>query len=84
VNKDQAASVKSLLEAGNPDSATTVTAQPDGVRVTISGPHASPGESGPGTGNVEMILRDDSDLLKRYLLVKAARVINAQNSRAAG
>jgi hypothetical protein len=63
MNKRQAAEWKSLFESGNPDGGTTVTAQPDGMHVTISTPTAVPGHAGPGTHQVELRLADDSPFL---------------------
>jgi hypothetical protein len=83
VNEDQAAALKRLLEAGHPDAGTTVTPHSEGVDIKISGRQVAPGMSGPGTGNVEMRLRDDSPFLERYLAVRAARAIRAEDSRAA-
>jgi hypothetical protein len=73
VNEDQATALKSAIEAGNPDAGTTVTPQPDGVTVTISGPLKAPSLSGPGviTG-VELRLRGDGAFMKRYRMIRAA------------
>lgn len=49
MNEDQAAVLKSVIEVGNPDAGTTVTAQPDGAEITISGPLKAPSLSGPGS-----------------------------------
>jgi hypothetical protein len=46
VNKRQAAALKSVLEAGHPDAATTVTACAGGAEITISGTPKTPGLSG--------------------------------------
>ena len=74
MNMEQAAALKSVIEAGHPDAGTTVTAQPDGVRVTISGPVKSPGLSGPGGSiDVELRLREDGPFMTKYLMVWAAR-----------
>jgi hypothetical protein len=64
MNQRQAAALKSVLEAGHPDTATTVTAVPGGAEVTISGPVTSPGLSGPG-GSADVVLRlgENSPLL---------------------
>lgn len=56
MNRRQAAALKSVLEAGHPDAATTVTAVPGGAEVTISGPLMTPGLSGPG-GTADVVLR---------------------------
>jgi hypothetical protein len=56
MNRRQAAALKSVIEAGHPDAATTVTAQADGAAVTISGPLTAPGLSGPG-GTADVVLR---------------------------
>jgi hypothetical protein len=64
MNKRQAAALKSVIEASHPDAATTVTAQPDGAAVTISGTMGTPGLSGPGgPGDVVLRLGDDSPFL---------------------
>ncbi|MGH3291142.1 MAG: hypothetical protein ACRDP7_05010 [Trebonia sp.] len=63
MNRRQAAQWKSLFESGNPDGGTTVTAQPDGVHVTLSTPTADLGLAGPGTHQVELRLADDSPFL---------------------
>jgi hypothetical protein len=74
MNEEQAVALKSVIEAGHPDAGTTVTAQPDGVRVTISGPVKSPGLSGPGGSiDVELRLREDGPFMTKYLMVRAAR-----------
>jgi hypothetical protein len=68
VNERQAEALKRLIEAGHPDAATTVKAEPDGAEVTISGPRKSPGVSGSGTAmDVELRLSDDGPLM-RFLL----------------
>ncbi len=67
MNERQAQALKNLIEAGNPDAGTTVTPQPDGVHVTISGPQASPGLSGPGGMNAELRLADDSPWLSYFM-----------------
>lgn len=68
MNQKQAAALKNVMEAAHPDAGITVTAQPDGAEVTISGPLKAPGLSGPGNAtDVEMHLRDDSPFLARYL-----------------
>lgn len=56
MNRRQAAALKSVIEAGHPDAATTVTAQPDGAAITISGTVKTPGLSGPG-GTADVVLR---------------------------
>lgn len=58
MNQRQAEALRHLMEAGHPDAAVTVTAQPGGARVVISGPGMLPGTSGQGT--VSLGLRDDS------------------------
>lgn len=74
MNEEQAAALKSVIEAGHPDAGTTVTAQQDGVRVTISGPVKSPGLSGPGGSiDVELRLREDGPFMTKFLMVWAAR-----------
>jgi hypothetical protein len=73
MNEDQAAALKGVIEAGNPDAGTTVTAQPDGARVTISGPLKAPSLSGPGVvTDVELRLREDGPFMTRYLIIRAA------------
>ncbi len=73
MNEDQATALKSALEAGNPDAGTIVTSQPDGVRVTITGPLKAPSLSGPGViTDVELRLRDDGPLMRRYRMIRAA------------
>ena len=85
MNEDQAAALKSIIEAGNPDAGTTVTAQPDGAKITISGPLKAPSLSGPGViTDVELRLREDGPFMTRYLKVRAARAAgNCQDSRTA-
>ena len=56
MNRRQAAALKSVIEAGHPDAATTVTAQPDGAAITISETVKTPGLSGPG-GTADVVLR---------------------------
>jgi hypothetical protein len=74
VNEDQAAAWKSVIEAGNPDAGTTVTAQPDGAEITISGPLKAPSLSGPGViTDVELRVREDGPFMTRYLKVRAHR-----------
>jgi hypothetical protein len=72
MNRRQAAEWKALFESGNPDGATTVTAQPDGMHVTLSTPIADLGQSGPGTRQVELRLADDSPFLL-FMLVQHMR-----------
>ncbi len=73
MNEDQATALKRAIEAGNPDAGTIVTPQPDGVRVTISGPLKAPSLSGPGViTDVELRLRDDGPFMKRYRMIRAA------------
>ena len=63
MNRRQAAKWKTLFESGNPDGGTTVTAQADGVHVTLSTPTADLGLAGPGVRQVELRLADDSPFL---------------------
>jgi hypothetical protein len=67
VNEEQAAALSGLLESRNPDAGTTVTPQPDGVEITISGPLRSPGVSGPGSTATEFRISHDGPVM-RYLL----------------
>jgi hypothetical protein len=68
VNEEHAAVLKGLLETRNPDAGTTVTPQPEGVEITISGPLRSPGVSGPGTAmDVELRISLDGPVM-RFLL----------------
>jgi hypothetical protein len=70
MNRRQAAALKSVIEAGHPDAATTVTAQSDGAAVTISGTLTAPGLSGPGgTADVVLRLGENSPFL-RFLLAR--------------
>jgi hypothetical protein len=69
VNEQQAEVLKSLIEAGHPDAGVTVTAEPGGVRVAISGPGASPASS--RVGDTMLSLSDDSQLLRRFLALHA-------------
>ena len=84
MNKRQAAALKSVIEAGHPDAATTVTAQPDGPAITISGPVKSPGLSGPGCAmDVELRVRQDGPIMT-YLLANAIRgALDGEDSRVA-
>jgi hypothetical protein len=68
VNEQQAEVLKSLIEAGHPDAGVTVTAEPGGVRVAISGPGASQGSSRVGDTT---LLSDDSPFLRRFLALHA-------------
>jgi hypothetical protein len=82
MNENQAEALKSVIEAGHPDAGTTVTAQPDGAEITISGPLKSPGLSGPG-GSFDVVLRvrEDGPFMTKYLMVRAARAAgNCQDS----
>ena len=74
MNEEQAAALKSAFEADHPDSGTTVTPEPGGAEITISGPLKSPGLSGPG-GSIDVVLRvrDDGPFMTRYLKDRAAR-----------
>lgn len=65
MNERQAEALQHLMEAGHPDAAVTVTAQPGGVRVVISGPGIVPGAS--GEGRVILGLRDDSPFTWLFL-----------------
>ena len=78
MNKRQAAALKSVIEAGHPDAATTVTAQPDGAAVTISGTMGTPGLSGPG-GSADVVLRlgENSPFLLHFLAARLARADRA-------
>jgi hypothetical protein len=69
VNERQAEVLKSLIEAGHPDAGVTVTAEPGGVRVAISGPGASPASS--RVGDATLSLSDDSPFLRRFLALHA-------------
>jgi hypothetical protein len=69
VNEQQAEVLKSLIEAGHPDAGVTVTAEPGGVQVAISGPGASPASS--RVGDTTLSLRDDSPFLRRFLALHA-------------
>ncbi len=65
MNEHPAEVRKALIEAGHPDAGVTVTAEPGGVRVAITGPGASPGSS--RLGDATFSLSDDSPLLRRFL-----------------
>jgi hypothetical protein len=68
VNEEQAAALKGLLEARNPDAGTTVTPKPDGADITISGPKRSHGVSGPWAAmDVEFRISPDGPVM-RFLL----------------
>lgn len=69
MNEQQAEVLKGLMEAGHPDARVTVTAEPGGVRVAISGPGVSPGSS--RLGEATLSLTDDSVFLQRYLACHA-------------
>jgi len=70
MNRRQAAALKSVIEAGHPDAATTVTAQPDGAAITISGTLKTPGLSGPG-GSSDVVLRIGANSpFLRFLLAR--------------
>jgi hypothetical protein len=74
VNEDQAAVLKSVIEAGNPDAATTVTPQADGAAITISGPLKAPSLSGSGfITDVELRVWEDGPFMTRYLKIRADR-----------
>jgi hypothetical protein len=75
MNRRHAAEWKALFEFGNPDGGTTVTAQPDGVCVTLSTPTADLGLAGPGTRQVELRLADDSPFLL-FMLAQHMRQAN--------
>jgi hypothetical protein len=77
MNHRWTAALQRTLEEGDPDRATSVKAQSDGVVITIAGQLASPGVSGPGTTSVEMRLCDGSPFLERLLQVRAARAARA-------
>jgi hypothetical protein len=78
MNKRQAEALRTVLEASHPDAATTVTAQPDGAAVTISGTLKTPGLSGPG-GSADVVLRlgENSPLLLHFLAARLARADRA-------
>lgn len=65
MNERQAEVLKRLIEARHPDAGVTVTAEPGGVEVTISGPAASPASA--RVGDVTLSLADNSPFLRRLL-----------------
>lgn len=67
MNKRQAAALKRILEAADPDAGVTVEPQSDGVHVTISGAKTDLGLAGPDTRDVELRLSDNSPLLLCFL-----------------
>jgi hypothetical protein len=72
MNEEQAEALKRVVEAGHPDAATTVTAEPDGAEITISGTKKGPGLSGPGDhGDVVLRLGENSPFLL-FLLSRRA------------
>jgi ribosome biogenesis protein Nip4 len=65
VNDRQAKVLKRLIEATHQDARVTVTAEPDGVQIVISGPGAAPGSS--KLGETTLSLSDDGQFLRRFL-----------------
>jgi hypothetical protein len=64
MNEEQAEALKHVVEAGHPDAATTVTAEPDGAEITISGTEKAPSLSGPRRhGDVVLRLGKNSPFL---------------------
>jgi hypothetical protein len=70
MNRRQAAALKSVIEAGHPDAATTVTAQPDGAAITIRGTLKSPGLSGPGGGSDVVLCIGENSPFLLFLLAR--------------
>lgn len=64
----QAEVMTRFIEGRHPDAEVTVTAQPDGARIVISGHKKAPGLSGPGDIiDVELRVSENSPLLLRML-----------------
>jgi hypothetical protein len=77
MNRKQAAALQTLIERRHPDAGTTVTAEPGGAAVSIEGPLATPGLSGPGGAtSVELRLGRNSPFLVFFL---AARLREAND-----
>jgi hypothetical protein len=70
VNNQQAQTIKTILEARAPDAGVTVTPEPGGAEITISGPRMFP--DSPKPADIRLSLSDNSPYLMR-LLASAAR-----------
>lgn len=70
MNDQQAETIKGILEARAPDAGVTVTPQPGGAEILISGPGMS--SLSPRPADVRFSVSDDSPYLMR-LLASAAR-----------
>ena len=68
MNDSQEKALKRLFEDGHPDAGVTITTDPDGAAITISGPKKAPGLSGPGNiTDVELSIGNNSPLLLSML-----------------
>lgn len=84
MNEKQAAALKNVMEAAHPDAGITVTAQPDGAEVTISGPLRSPGLSGPvGAMDVELRVRQGGPIMTYLLASAISGALEGEDSRLA-
>ena len=70
MNDQQAQTIKGILEARAPDAGVTVTPEPGGAEILISGPGMSP--QSPRPADVRFSVTDNSPYLMR-LLASATR-----------